>query len=388
VPKLPMTIFTGFLGSGKTTLLASLLAVEREQRFAIVVNEFGDVAVDDLLLQRSLDAHRARVFTLSRGLIAYADDDFVSTMHAISEAAWRFDHVLIETSGLAIPTAALEALHSATLQEHFVHDATLTIVDTPLLLAGVYETGRLPSAASDRAAAIEVFQQQLLCADVVVLNKIDHCAEDDLLRAEATVRTRASDVRFVELAWHARLDARLVLGLHLNEFRAQVPGAARGQTHGDGHAHSGLGPHEHGLMTHEHVHEEDPGWLSFVLRSQTAQVPDTLHKALDVIATHEPVLRVKGFAHVGHAAGPLLVQGVRRRIACTLETTEQAFKDSKFYHIKDETHAGSGPPYGHTPLHSHTHGTITMAELVFIGYHLDRERVVAQLRQHTGTAWY
>ena len=360
MPKLPMTIFTGFLGSGKTTLLASLLAVEREQRFAIVVNEFGDVAVDDLLLQRSLDAHRARVFTLSRGLIAYADDDFVSTMHAISEAAWRFDHVLIETSGLAIPTAALEALHSATLQEHFVHDATLTIVDTPLLLAGVYETGRLPSAASDRAAAIEVFQQQLLCADV----------------------------RFVELAWHARLDARLVLGLHLNEFRAQVPGAARGQTHGDGHAHSGLGPHEHGLMTHEHVHEEDPGWLSFVLRSQTAQVPDTLHKALDVIATHEPVLRVKGFAHVGHAAGPLLVQGVRRRIACTLETTEQAFKDSKFYHIKDETHAGSGPPYGHTPLHSHTHGTITMAELVFIGYHLDRERVVAQLRQHTGTAWY
>jgi cobalamin biosynthesis protein CobW len=130
-----------------------------------------------------------------------------------------------------------------------------------------------------------------------VLNKIDRCAEDDLLRAEATIRTRASDVRFVELARQARLDA------HLNEFRTQAPGAAREQAHSDGHAHSGLGPHEHGLMTHEHVHEEDPGWLSFVLRSQTAQAPDTLHKALDVIVTHEPVLRVKGFAHVGNAAG-------------------------------------------------------------------------------------
>jgi len=77
VPKLPVTIFTGFLGSGKTTLLASLLAAERERHFAVVVNEFGEVSVDDLLLQRSLDTCRARVFTLSKGLIAYADDDFV-----------------------------------------------------------------------------------------------------------------------------------------------------------------------------------------------------------------------------------------------------------------------------------------------------------------------
>src|SRR2546430_15893179 len=112
VPNLPVTIFTGFLGSGKTTLLASLLAAEREQRFAMVVNEFGEVSVDDVLLQRSLDAHHASVFKLTRGLLAYAGDDFISTMLAISADARRFDHVLVETSGLAVPTAALEALHS------------------------------------------------------------------------------------------------------------------------------------------------------------------------------------------------------------------------------------------------------------------------------------
>jgi len=164
----------------------------------------------------------------------------------------------------------------------------------------------------------------------------------------------------------------LVLGLHLNEFRAQapspaLPATAAGHAHGDGHAHSGLGAHEHGLLTHEHVHAEDPGWLSFVLRSQTSQTPDTLHKALDLIAAQEPVLRVKGFAQVRDAAGHLLVQGVRTRIACTRETADPSQHDSPHHH-----------PLAPSP----------MAELVFIGYHLNRALVVAKLSEHTGTAWY
>jgi cobalamin biosynthesis protein CobW len=140
-----------------------------------------------------------------------------------------------------------------------------------------------------------------------------------------------------------------------------------GHAHGDGHAHSGLGTHEHGLLTHEHVHAEDPGWLSFVLRSQTAQTPDTLYKALDLITAQEPVLRVKGFAHVHDAAGHLLVQGVRTRIACTMETTDQPQHDGHHHHV-------------------HTPGPV--AELVFIGYHLNRDVVVAKLSEQTGTAWY
>jgi len=367
-----VTIFTGFLGSGKTTLLATLLAAERDARFAIVVNEFGEVSVDDVLLQQAHGAHRASVFKLTRGLIAYAGDDFLATMRAISDDARLFDHVLIETSGLAVPTAVLEALHSPALQECFSHDATLTIVDTPLLLAGVYDADGSQHDASAGAAASEVFQQQLMCADVVVLNKIDQCAEDELLRAEAAIRTRAPDIRFVELAWQARLDARLVLGLHLNEFRAQapspgMPATAAGHAPGDGHAHSGLGAHEHGLLTHEHVHAEDPGWLSFVLRSETSQTPDTLHQALALITAQEPVLRVKGFAHIRDAVGHLLVQGVRTRIACTMDMAGPTQPDSQ---------------------HGHTHVPHMMAELVFIGYHLNRDLVVAKLSEHTGTAWY
>ena len=153
MPALPVTIFTGFLGSGKTTLLASLLAAERDERFAIVVNEFGEVSVDDVLLQQARGAYHASVFKLTRGLIAYAGDDFLATMLAISDDARLFDHVLVETSGLAVPTAVLEVLHSPALQERFIHDATLAIVDTPLLLAGVYGADGSQHGSSAGAAA-------------------------------------------------------------------------------------------------------------------------------------------------------------------------------------------------------------------------------------------
>jgi cobalamin biosynthesis protein CobW len=375
---IPVTVFTGFLGSGKTTLLSSLIEEERERRFAIVVNEFGDVSVDDVLLQKALGDTFARVFRLTRGLIAYAGDDFLATMLTIAAEARLFDHVLIETSGLAVPTAVIEALHAPALQAHFIHDATLAIVDTPLLLAGAY--GAVGQPADAGAAATEVFQKQLMCADVVVLNKIDQIHERELLRAEEAVRQSAPDVRFVELAWKARLDARLVLGLHLNEMRAHphsagMPDPAGTPGHVDGHEHSGLGTHMHGIMTHEHLHEEDPGWLSFVLRSDTSQSAEALCDALYLITEQEPVLRVKGFAHIQGETGHVLVQGVRTRISCTMDKEAP----SHHHHHHEPEHA--------TPSHPHAHEHHTRAELVFIGYHLDRAVVAAKLCQHTGAVW-
>ena len=389
--QLPVTIFSGFLGSGKTTLLTSLLATQHEPRFAIVVNEFGEVSVDDLVLQRSRGEHFARVFPLTRGLIAYAGDDFLSTMLAISNEAHLFDHVLVETSGLAVPTAVIEALHSPALQERFFHDATLTIVDTPLLLAGTYDAAHPPSTPQADTAAAEVLQQQLMCADVVVLNKIDRCTQDDLLRAETIIRTRASAIRFIEFAWHAALDARLVLGLHLNESRAPLPGTtladnSQGHLHHTMHTHSGLDAHEHGLLTHDHMHTEDPGWLSFVLRSQVAQTPEILYEALTAITTQEPVLRLKGFAHVPNTPGHLLVQGVRNRITCTQEDAAQPARQAPQPHSHTTSHQDPPHQHDHATRHQHSHGT--MAELVFIGYHLDRQTVTARLCQHTGTVWF
>jgi cobalamin biosynthesis protein CobW len=112
--------------------------------------------------------------------------------------------------------------------------------------------------------------------------------------------------------------------------------------------------HNHGLMTHTHFHEQDPGWLSFTLRSGEYQDIDALRTALERLAEAEPLLRCKGFALSTEAGRPVLLQGVRTRIVSTKETLKQAPK---------------------------------VSELVLIGYHLSRSRVASTLSRLTGTVW-
>ncbi len=355
--RIPVTIVTGFLGSGKTTLLRSLVARRQERRLAILINEFGEISIDGALVQDQ--AHdQVRIHDFTHGLIAYGDDtQFVPAMLAIAARRAQVDHVLIETSGLALPTAVMERLQGPELGDRFILDATLAVVDTPLLLASQFDAGD---------AVDGMFALQLAAADVVVLNKIDDVNDEGLLAAETRVRDRAPNVRFIELAYKAQLDVRLALGLRLHqptrtEHRhayaplAAVPGPQAnvlgGQRRLDGHVHSGLAAHSHGLATHKHFHEQDPGWLSFVLRSDSPQALGVLKEALQQAALTEPVLRSKGFVRCEQ--GTVLVQGVRARI------------DVK--------------PDNQQPARS---------ELVFIGYHLSRTKVAAVMSDVTGTRWH
>lgn len=355
----PVTVVTGFLGSGKTTLLSNLLEDSGERRLAILVNEFGEVSIDGALLRESGLEHCVEVHDLSHGLVAYSEDgQFLPAMSAIRERRNRVDHVLIETSGLALPTAVMQALQEPALAGDFALDATLAVVDTPLLL-----TGGFSRAAAGQATA-EMFHRQLEFADIVVLNKIDGLGDAALLEAEAQVRRLAPGVRFLELARDAKLDTRLVLGLRLHEpsrgTRSHdhrpigcAPDAGAEPAPFDGHSHFGLAPHVHGLATHKHIHEHDPGWQSFVLRSAQFQQADPLRVALEEIARTEPILRLKGFATVAGEPRRLLVQGVRSRVELRW--------------------AGEA--------------TASPAEIVFIGYHPSRDRVVDALGRLTGTRW-
>lgn len=368
---IPVTIVTGFLGSGKTTLLCSLIKARQTRRLALLINEFGEVSIDGALINDSVggDEH-VRIHDFPYGLIAYGDDEhFIPTMQAIAGRRANVDHVLIEASGLALPTAVMELLQTTELAKDFILDATLAVVDTPLLLSDQFDRGLstdTPHAAvADSVATL--FEQQLEYADVVVLNKIDTLDEDDLLLAETRVRDRAPNVRFLELAYNAKLDIRLALGLRLHQptFTAHnhrfTPPTAPGSdtpTLGshvrlNGHAHSGLAGHSHGLATHKHFHEQDPGWLSFVLRSQEPQQPETIKQALIDAAKAEPLLRCKGFINTAPDQS-VLVQGVRTRVVISADTTKQSANES---------------------------------ELVFIGYHLNRNTVAALLSQLTGTVW-
>jgi cobalamin biosynthesis protein CobW len=193
----------------------------------------------------------------------------------------------------------------------------------------------------------------------VVLNKIDALEENALLAAEARVRALAPAIRFIELAQRARLDTRLTLGLHLHEpvntaHRHYSPVSAMPAKESllDGHSHGGLGAHSHGLATHKHFHEHDPGWQSFMIRSKDTQDTETLRQAIIAIASSEPILRIKGFANAD--SGRVLIQAVRSRVETRLDAHASPAKQ---------------------------------AQLVFIGYHPSRPRLVELLSELTGKEW-
>jgi len=422
---IPVTIVSGFLGSGKTTLLCDLLRRRQDRQLAVLINELGEVSIDGALARASMaEAPGVEIIDFPSGLIAYADDvEFVPTLEAIAGRARQVEHVLIETSGVALPTAVMARLQEPGLASRFVLDATLVVVDTPRLLGGEFDGARNGAVGEEGPAGEEgstgkagrvgegavsgeggpagqggrvgeggavgertatpqaigqLFDQQLSAADVVVLNKIDELDAEALLAAEEQVRKRAPNVRFLELAHNARLDVRVALGLRLHQVTSAAVGgrsAAPGERHFhgpfapmpgadgrtltdhsriDGHSHSGLMAHAHGLATHTHFHEQDPGWLSFTLRSWERQSVGTLRTALERVAETEPLLRCKGFALGSEGARPLLLQGVRARVVATEEKAKS---------------------------------TIDRSELVFIGYHLSRTRVASMLSRLTGTAW-
>lgn len=373
---IPVTVVTGFLGSGKTTLLRSLLQRRQSRRLALLINEFGEVSIDGALVREGVDRHdkdraQVRIHDFPHGLIAYGEDElFIPVMRAIAARRAEVDHVLIETSGLALPTAAMALLQGPELGADFILDATLAVVDTPLLLSDQFERDNGDSGSdSSQAAVAGMFEQQLEHADVVVLNKIDALDEPALLQAESRVRQRAPNVRFLELACRAQLDIRLALGLRLHQpaQAAHVhhyaplasmpgPGAAPlgNQQRLNGHTHSGLGAHSHGLATHSHFHEQDPGWQSFVLRSHAPQPAEKLKAALVEAARAEPILRSKGFIRTDDSEHAVLVQGVRARMTLAADAGRPAARKS---------------------------------ELVFIGYHPNRGKVAALLSELTGTTW-
>ncbi|AFZ67793.1 CobW family GTP-binding protein [Deinococcus peraridilitoris] len=365
--QIPVTVVTGFLGSGKTTLLSNLLGTTHDRRLAVIVNEFGEVSIDGALLRGAPQGEHVEIHDLPGGLVAYGNDDaFAPTLRALRERRSLIDHVLIETSGLAVPTAIFVVLQSEEFRDDFVLDATLAVVDTPLLLEGAFRAGKpVPGAQDVQGSVASLFGQQLEFADVVVLNKIDALSEDELLRAEEQLRRLAPGVRFMETAYGARLDTRLTLGLHLHEHAR-----AGGHHHGpvrtapgegdapladqrvlDGHSHGGLGAHVHSLSTHEHFHEHDNGWQSFRLRSDEAQHPGELLGAIRSVTQEFPLLRAKGFARLPE--GRLVVQAVRTRV------------ETRTDDVRVE-----GP-----------------SEIIFIGYHPRRKHVAARITELTGKSW-
>src|SRR5215470_212974 len=195
--RVPCTIVTGFLGAGKTTLIRHVLAHANGRRLAVIVNEFGDVGIDGEILKGCGDAAcpEDNIVELANGcLCCTVADEFVPALDTILSRSPKVEHIVIETSGLALPKPLVQAFHWPAIKSRVTVDGVVAVVDGAALADGRV-AGDLEALAQQRAAdpalghddpVEEVFADQISCADLVVLNKRDLLNANSFERALAT----------------------------------------------------------------------------------------------------------------------------------------------------------------------------------------------------------
>ncbi|MBD1551713.1 cobalamin biosynthesis protein CobW [Pseudomonas typographi] len=304
--KTPVTIVTGFLGSGKTTLLRHVLDNAHGRRIAVIVNEFGELGIDgDLLKQCSIgcseEEARGRVYELANGcLCCTVQEEFFPVMRELVQRRDELDHILIETSGLALPKPLVQAFQWPEIRNACTVDAVITVVDTPAVAAGTFaafpeqvDAQRKQDPNLDHESPLhELFEDQLASADLVVLNKADLISAEDLLAVRAQVsEALPAAVKVVE-ASNGRLPLGVLLGMGA-EAEAHID---RRASHHDSH-HDGADGHDHDAFD------------SISLELPEAEEGKLLATLTALVMRHG-ILRVKGFAAVPGKPLRLLVQGV------------------------------------------------------------------------------
>jgi cobalamin biosynthesis protein CobW len=301
--KVPVTIVTGFLGSGKTTLIRHILAHAGGRRLALIINEFGDVGVDgDILKCCGAEAcPEDNIVELANGCICCTvADDFAPAVNALLKREPRPDHIVIETSGLALPKPLVKAFEWPELRARLTVDGVIAVVDAGAVVAGRFADDPEKVAAQRRADPSldhdnpleEVYEDQLLCADMVVLNKSDLVSPERLAELRAEIAATIARAVKVVTTREGRIEADVLLGLHA---AAEDDLEAR--------------PSHHDLEE-EHDHDD---FDSFVLELPTVADPDALLARLGEATRAHDILRVKGYVEVAGKPMRLLVQGVGQR---------------------------------------------------------------------------
>ncbi|MBB3951737.1 cobalamin biosynthesis protein CobW [Aureimonas jatrophae] len=308
--KIPATVVTGFLGAGKTTLIRHLLENAGGRRIALVINEFGDLGVDgDLLKGCGVETCREEdVVELTNGCICCTvADDFIPTMEKLIERADRLDHIVIETSGLALPQPLVAAFNWPEVKARVTVDGVVTVIDAAAVRAGRFahdEDKLAEQRASDASLdhddpLEELFEDQIRAADLLVLNKCDLLDAAAIAAVRATIADSSGDrLPAIVEASQGRLPADVLLGLGAG---TEDLIASRRSHHEI--EHEGGEPHDH------------DDFESFVAEFGAIRDLAAFEAALrDTIRRHD-ILRVKGFASVEGKPMRLVVQAVGERIA-------------------------------------------------------------------------
>ncbi|HEY6992297.1 MAG TPA: cobalamin biosynthesis protein CobW [Xanthobacteraceae bacterium] len=302
--RVPCTIVTGFLGAGKTTLIRHVLANAQGRRLAVIVNEFGDVGIDGEILKGCGDAAcpEDNIVELANGcLCCTVADEFVPALDTILSRTPKVEHIVIETSGLALPKPLVQAFHWPAIKSRVTVDGVVAVVDGAALADGRVAAD-LEALARQRAADTalehddpieEVFEDQIACADLVVLNKrdlLDTAASKKDMAAIASALPRA--VKIVTVA-DGKVDPAALLGLGVG---TEADIANRHTRHDD---------------EPEHDHDD---FDSFVVALPEISDPAALAARVAAIAEGFEVLRVKGFAAIANKPMRLLLQAVGARV--------------------------------------------------------------------------
>jgi cobalamin biosynthesis protein CobW len=301
--RVPCTIVTGFLGAGKTTLIRHVLANAQGRRLAVIVNEFGDVGIDGEILKGCGNAAcpEENIIELANGcLCCTVADEFVPALDTIL-AKGDVEHIVIETSGLALPKPLVQAFHWPAIKNRVTVDGVVVVVDGAALADGRVAHD-LEALSRQRAADIaldhdnpieEVFEDQLACADLVVLNKRDLLDDAGINQALATISNALPRSVKVLTVTGGKVDQKLLLGLGIG---TEGDIANRRTHHND-----------------EEDHDHDD-FDSFVVPIGEVADPSKLALRVAALAERFDVLRVKGFAAVAGKPMRLLVQAVGPRV--------------------------------------------------------------------------
>ncbi len=312
--KVPVTVVTGFLGAGKTSLIRHLLEHADGRRIALVINEFGELGVDrEILTGCGIASCEAdSIVELANGCICCTvADDFLPTMRRLLGSSRPPDHIVIETSGLALPKPLVKAFTWPEIRTRATVDGVIAVIDAAAAAEGLFaadpraiEQIRREDPSLDHETPLEeLFEEQILCADLVVLNKMDCVDDAGRARAEETVRRHLRPAVGLLRARHGALDPAVLLGIGAG---AEDDLASR-PSH-----HDADEPHEH------------DEFASLVVELDAVTSPRALAEAARHLARELPVYRVKGFAYIAGRPLRLVLQAVGARVETYFDRPWQA----------------------------------------------------------------
>ena len=304
--KIPVTVISGFLGAGKTTLVRHLLQNNQGRRIAVLVNEFGEVGIDgDLLRSCQIcdeDDSQSNIVELTNGcLCCTVQEEFYPTMQELLKRRDKIDCLLIETSGLALPKPLIQAFQWPAIRNSATVDGVVTVVDCHALGIGNL-VGDLAALESQREAdpnldhetpIEELFEDQLACADLVLLTKTDLVDDATLAKVKDWLAQELQPGVKIVSVKDGEISPDLLLG-----FNAAVEDNLDNR-----HSH-----HDH---EEEHEHDEDINSIELVLDNSFE--PQALIDRLKELLNEQEIYRVKGFVFVENKPMRLVLQGVGNR---------------------------------------------------------------------------